>query len=151
MRVQASLPPHAQAQADVAVLPEELLEAAIRAVTQAFYGPRPQPTVPATRRDGGRPDLPPLLAPQQAADLIGVSRNTIDRMVDDGELPSIVLREGTRQRMVRVPKSFVLQMLSDLESGAHIRLREYTAQWTASATQPPTTTQGELLEAAEVA
>lgn len=116
-------------------VPEALLETVIRAVTQALCGQR-TPETPAAG-DGSRPDLPALLAPQQAAGLLGVSRNTVDRMVEDGELPSLVLREGSRQRMVRIPKSFVLQLLRDLDKGARISLREYAARWSASAAAQP--------------
>jgi excisionase family DNA binding protein len=131
MRVQTSAHPHALAQDD-AVVPGELLEAVVRAVTQAICGFRPQELAPSAGEDG-RPDLPPLLAPQQAADLMGVSRNTIDRMVEDGDLPSVPLRQGSRQRMVRIPKAFVLAMLADLNAGKSITsLKGYAAAWQAT-------------------
>lgn len=130
MRVQASVPSRAQVPEGSAV-PEALLEAVIRGVTQALYGHGPQQAATAEAEDS-RPDLPPLLAPQQVADLLGVSRNTVDRMAEDGELPSVVLREGSRQRMIRVPKAFVLQMLRDLNKGARISLKDYAARWSAS-------------------
>jgi len=127
MRVQTSVQPHAVAQ------DEALLEAVVRAVTQAICGFRPQEPAPSAGQDG-RPDLPPLLAPQQAADLMGVSRNTVDRMVEDGDLPSVPLRQGSRQRMVRIPKAFVLAMLADLNAGQSITsLKGYAAAWQASA------------------
>jgi excisionase family DNA binding protein len=66
--------------------------------------------------------------------LLGVSRNTVDRMIADAELPSVVLRRGARQQMVRVPKAFVVQLLADLSAGARISLRDYAAQWTGQAT-----------------
>jgi excisionase family DNA binding protein len=138
MHVQPGVPAHPQARED-GVVPEVLLEAVIRAVTQVFCGQQRSRQAPPAAQDGVRPDLPALLAPQQAADLMGVSRNTIDRMVQDGDLPSVVLREGTRQRMVRVPKSFVLQLLSDLGAGARISLREYAERWPASLTAQAST------------
>jgi excisionase family DNA binding protein len=148
MRVQANVPGHAQAGED-AVVPEALLEAVVRAVTRAIYGYRPQLSAPSADEDG-RPDLPPLLAPQQAADLFGISRNTIDRMAEDGELPSVSLREGTRQRMVRIPKAFVLAMLSDLNRGMSIpSLRDYAARWQASLTAGTAGLPGSRLDAAE--
>jgi excisionase family DNA binding protein len=132
MRVQASVPAYPRAAQDAAV-PEDLLEAVVRAVTGVFavrFREAPGPDV-----DDGRPDLPPLLAPQQAADLLGISRNTVDRMVDDGDLPFVPLRAGARQRMVRIPKAFVLAMLADLNAGRSIpSLREYAARWQASVT-----------------
>ncbi len=127
-----------QNQANLPALPPEdaappaLLEAVVRAVAAALA---PRQIVQAPR-GGDREDLPPLLSPPQAGKLLGVSRQTIDRMVGAGELPSIVLREGTRQRMVRIPKAFVLQLLSDLNAGAGISLKEYTARWLASVAAP---------------
>jgi excisionase family DNA binding protein len=68
------------------------------------------------------------------AELLGLSRNTVDRMVADGQLPFVVTREGARQRMVRIPKAFVLAMLKNLNAGTSIpSLQEYAAQWTAQA------------------
>jgi excisionase family DNA binding protein len=136
MRVKASVPSRALAEENPAV-PEALVEAVIRGVTQAFYGHLPRQSGPAEAEDC-RPDLPALLAPRQVADLLGISRNTVDRMAEDGELPSVVMREGSRQRMIRIPKAFVLQMLRDLNKGARISLRDYAASWSASVTgQPP--------------
>jgi excisionase family DNA binding protein len=112
-----------------------VLEAAVRVVAAALSQHQPTPAPPAAgERDG---QLPPLLSPGQAGKLFGVSRQTVDRMVDDGELPSVVLREGGRQRMVRIPKLFVLSLLADLNKGRRVvSLKEYTAQWTASVTPP---------------
>jgi hypothetical protein len=121
MRVKASVPSRALAEENPAV-PEALVEAVIRGVTQAFYGHLPRQSGPAEAEDC-RPDLPALLAPRQVA---------------DGKLPSVVMREGSRQRMIRIPKAFVLQMLRDLNKGARISLRDYAASWSASVTgQPP--------------
>jgi hypothetical protein len=54
-------------------------------------------------------------------------------MVEDGELPSVVLRQGNRQRMVRIPAGFVTAMLRDLGAGTQVSLKEYTTRWLASA------------------
>jgi hypothetical protein len=64
--------------------------------------------------------------------MLGVSRNTIDRMVADRELPSIVLREGARQRVVKIPRAFLEQLLGDLTAGVQVSLKDYTARWLAS-------------------
>jgi excisionase family DNA binding protein len=116
-------------------VPPAVLEAVVRAVAAAL-SPRQLVPVPREPEDDGQ-DLPPLLSPVQAGRLIGVSRQTIDRMVADKELPSIVLREGTRQRMVRIPKAFVLQLLRDLNAGMQVSLKDYTARWLASAAGQP--------------
>jgi excisionase family DNA binding protein len=133
MRVQGSVPACPRAAHDAAV-PGDLLEAVVRAVTGVLAGQFRGAPSPAAG-DDGRPDLPPLLAPQQAADLLGVSRNTVDRMVGDGDLPSVPLREGARQRMVRIPKAFMLAMLADLNAGRSIpSLGDYAARWQDSVT-----------------
>lgn len=111
-------------------VPPPLLEAVVRAVATALV-PR-QPPRPPDGHGGEGEDLPPLLSPLQAAKLMGVSRQTVDRMVAAGELPSIVLREGGRQRMVRIPKAFVLDLLRDLNAGSAIMLKDYTARWLAT-------------------
>jgi excisionase family DNA binding protein len=130
-------------------VPEDLLETIIRAVTEAVVGRQGQLREEPRAPGDDRPDLPALLAPQQVADLMGISRNTVDRMVEDGELPGIVLREGNRQRMVRVPKAFVLKLIRDLNKGARVSLRDYAAKWQAEvAGQVPA---AGLLSAAEVA
>jgi excisionase family DNA binding protein len=135
MRVQTSVPAYQRAAQD-ATVSEDLLEAVVRAVTGVFVGQFREAPAPAAG-DDGRPDLPPLLAPQQAADLLGVSRNTVERMVDDGDLPSVPLRQGARQRMVRIPKAFVLAMLAELNAGRSIpSLGDYAARWQASVTGP---------------
>jgi excisionase family DNA binding protein len=116
---------------DGVVLPPDALQAVIRAVAQAFGVPRP----PAEQ--DAADDLPPLLGPGQAAKLLGVSRNTMDRMIADGQVPSVVLREGPRQRMVRVPKAFIVGLLKDLNSGVRVHLEDYTARWLESVAAPP--------------
>jgi hypothetical protein len=135
MRVQASVPAYGQVLQ--AAIPEDVLETISRALAEAFRGkPGGLRAEPQALQDD-RPDLPALLAPQQVGDLWGISRNTVDRMADDGELPAIVLREGSRQRMVRIPKAFVLKVLADLNAGARISLRDYTATWQAESASRP--------------
>jgi len=128
MRVQTSVPAYGRALQDT--VPEELLGTIIRIVTEALAQ---QGRLRDTQEFivDSRPDLPALLAPQQVANLMGISRNTVDRMAEDGDLPALVLREGNRQRMVRVPKAFVLKLLEDLNNGARIELRDYAATWQA--------------------
>ena len=43
-----------------------------------------------------------LLSPKQAADWLGVSRSTVDRMIADGELKALSLRHGKRKRLVGI-------------------------------------------------
>ncbi len=130
-------------------VPPAVLEAVVRAVAAALSLRQLVP-VPRAQADDGE-GLPPLLSPVQAGKLIGVSRQTIDRMVADGELPSVVLREGTRQRMVRIPKAFMLQLLRDLNAGAQVSLKDYTARWLASVPAQSAAAPRGAVPAAEVA
>jgi hypothetical protein len=109
-------------------LPPALLEAALRAALAVV-----QSQQPAAPPADDRPDLPPLLKPEQVGELTGWSRNTVDRMIDDGDLPHIIAREGARQRMRQVPKAFVLQMMADLTRGVSITdMKAYSRRWRAS-------------------
>jgi excisionase family DNA binding protein len=148
MRVHPSVPAYGRAVQDAAV-PEDLLETIIRAVTEAVVGQPSRFREEPQAFEDDRPDLPALLAPQQVADLMGISRNTVDRLVEDGELPGIVIREGSRQRMVRVPKAFVLKLLTDLNRGGRISLRDYAARWQAEVAGQATA--AGVLSVAEVA
>jgi hypothetical protein len=104
-----------------------LLQAMLRALLAEVLATQ-QPAVNDTH-----PDLPPLLKPEQVKELTGWSRNTVDRMIDDGDLPHIIAREGSKQRMRQVPKAFVLQMLADLNRGVSIPdMRAYARRWQAS-------------------
>ena len=148
MRVQTtSVPAYGRALQDAVT--EDLLETIIRAVTEAVMGQPGRSRQEPQASGDDRPDLPVLLAPQVVADLMSISRNTVDRLVEDGELPSIVLRQGNRQRMVRIPKAFVLKLIKDLNKGTRISLRDYAASWQAEvASQAPA---AGVLTAAEVA
>lgn len=116
-----------------ASLETALSSAIIDAVVQATAGVLARSVPPTAGSEGNSTaSLPPLLSPGQAAKLMGVSRQTVDRMVADGELPSITMREGARQRMIRIPSGFIVQMLKDARSGVSITLKEYAARWSES-------------------
>lgn len=114
-------------------LPPGMLDAVVRTVLTVMAAQQPTASTPAD----DRPDLPALLSPAQTAEVLGVDRNTVDRMVKDEDLPSIVLREGAKQKMVRIPKAFVLRMLATLNAGVSIPdVKRYSRQWQASAAIP---------------
>jgi hypothetical protein len=126
VHVQASSVPASGAGAlgDIGV-PPGVFEAALRAALVVVQSQ--QPVAPSADE---RPDLPPLLKPEQVKELTGWSRNTVDRMIDEGDLPHICAREGARQRMRQVPKAFVLQMMADLKRGVSIPdMKAYAQQW----------------------
>ncbi len=57
-----------------------------------------------------------LLNPQQVSDILGVSRSTAVRMIEDGSLPSITLRAGKKKKIVRVREDRLERLLLNLEA-----------------------------------
>ena len=102
-----------------------VLEAVIRALagaltTGALPAPSADPTVDK-----------PLLDLEETARLLGVSRMTVARMADEGQLPSVVIRRGRVQKIRRIPRAFVDRIVADACAGAEVDLEEYTAAWLA--------------------
>jgi len=61
---------------------------------------------PKTSRRLGPPSpQAQLLSPKQAADWLGVSRSTVDRMIADGRLEFVLLRQGKRKRLIGISKN----------------------------------------------
>src|SRR5256885_10419764 len=64
------------------------------------------PKKPKTSRRLGPPSpQAQLLSPKQAADRLGVSRSTVDRMIADGSLEFVPLRQGKRKRLIGISKN----------------------------------------------
>ncbi len=57
-----------------------------------------------------------LLNPEKVSDVLGVSRSTVVRMIEDGSLPSITLRTGKRKKIVRVREDRLERLLLNLEA-----------------------------------
>jgi excisionase family DNA binding protein len=58
---------------------------------------------PNTSRRLGPPNpQAKFFSPKQAADWLGVSRSTVDRMITDGELKAVLLRHGKRKRLLGI-------------------------------------------------
>lgn len=74
---------------------------------------------------------PPLLDVEETAALLRVSRMTITRMVDEGRLPSVIVRHGRVQKTRRIPRAFVEQMIASACEGQQVDLAEYAAAWLA--------------------
>src|SRR5258707_11284540 len=110
--------------------PPDVLEAAVR-VAMAMLGPR---TV-STRPQGACPL--PMLTVKQTAALMGMSRMTVIRKADAGELPCVVVSRGARQTMRRFPRAAIEELAARGGGSAQVDLKEYTAQWLASALSPP--------------
>lgn len=58
-------------------------------------------------------DLPEICTPEQVADYLGVSRNTIYRWCAEGDIPSIKVR-----KVRRIKKSSLMKWLEDRENDA---------------------------------
>jgi excisionase family DNA binding protein len=118
-------PPALAASADSVAAPG-VLEAVIRALAAALATGSAQPTQP-----GEPADDKPLLDLEETAELLGVSRMTVARMADEGRLPSVVIRRGRVQKIRRIPRAFVDQMIADACAGAQVDMEEYAAAWLA--------------------
>jgi len=73
----------------------------------------------------------PMLSVQQTAVLLGLSRMTVIRKADAGELPCVVVSRGMRQKMRRFPRA-AIEELAASGGGAGVELAEYTARWIAA-------------------
>jgi excisionase family DNA binding protein len=56
-----------------------------------------------------------LLSPQQVAELLAVSRSTVDRMVASGRLPSIPITSGKRKTSYRIRRTALEEWISRAE------------------------------------
>jgi excisionase family DNA binding protein len=106
------------------VIEPEVLEAAVQLVAAAL-APRPSPA-PAQEPSPG-----PMLTVGQTAALMGISRMTVIRKADAGELPCIVISRGTRQKMRRFPRAAIEQLAAGGIASEQADLKEYTACWLA--------------------
>ena len=57
---------------------------------------------------------------------------TVIRKADAGELPCMLVRRGTRQKMRRFPRAAIEDLAANGGSGAQVELNEYTASWLAA-------------------
>jgi excisionase family DNA binding protein len=88
-------------------------------------------------QSGGPIDDRPLLDLEETAELLGVSRMTVARMADEGQLPSVVIRRGRVQKTRRIPRAFVDRMVADACAGAQVDMEEYAIAWLAEHTRMP--------------
>lgn len=81
-----------------------------------------------------RPEHPsPMLTVRQVAALMGMSRTTVIRKADAGELPCVIVSRGTRKTMRRFPRAAIEELIACGGGTAQVDLREYTTQWLAAA------------------
>ena len=72
-----------------------------------------------------------LLNPAQVGELLGISRSSVLRMIDDGQLPAICLRSGRRKKVWRIRREVLekwvlnkerqgVKAVSNSNGGAHV-------------------------------
>lgn len=74
----------------------------------------------------------PMLTVAQTAALLGISRTTVIRKADAGDLPCVVVSQGTRKKMRRFPLALVEDLALHAGGGEQTDLRQYAASWLAS-------------------
>jgi excisionase family DNA binding protein len=98
--------------------PTELVNQLIAAVLATRSAHR------STRNDGPQP----MLTVAQTATALGVSRMTVIRKADSGELPCVVVSRGQRQKLRRFPRLLIEELASRGAGG----LGELTTHWLGS-------------------
>lgn len=109
-----------------AVLPPGVVEA----VTRALAGLLAAAAAPPGQMTGPAGDVQ-LIDVEQTAELLRVSRMTVIRMVDEGQLPAIIVRRGKVQKIRRIPRAFVEHMIADAAAGARVDMDKYATAWLA--------------------
>ena len=92
--------------------------------------------VVATRsadRSARSDDPQPMLTVAQTAKALGVSRMTVIRKADSGELPCVVVSRGERKKMRRFPRVLIEELASCGSGG----LGELTTRWLSSVASSP--------------
>ena len=56
-----------------------------------------------------------LLDPEQASEMLGISRSSVIRMIVDGQLPAICLRSGKRKRVWRIRREVLTKWVMSKE------------------------------------
>ncbi len=123
-----------------AVLPPGVLEAVTRALADILAAA----VAPPGQATGSAGDTP-LIDAEQTAELLGVSRMTVIRMADEGQLPAIVVRRGKVQKIRRIPRAFVERLIADVAAGAQVDVDTYAAAWLAEhapSQEPPAAPRG---------
>jgi len=120
-----AIPLRLPASAGVEMATPDALEAVVQ-VLMALLAPQP---TPAAGQDAGPS---PMLTVKQTAALMGMSRMTVIRKADAGELPCVVVSRGTRQKMRRFPRAPIEELATRGGTSAKADLKEYTAEWLAS-------------------
>lgn len=100
------------------MIESEVLEAAVRAVVVALAARESLATVQESAPK-------PMLTVAETAGLLGITRMTVIRKADAGELPCVVINQGTRQKLRRFPRA-VIEQLAAGESATARRISRST-------------------------
>lgn len=120
--------PISQREGESALLPPALIQLAQAMAEGLARAGRRGEGDPAPQPDG----LPPLVDLREAARLLGVSRMTVTRLCDQGRIPCVVVLQGARQKLRRVPRSFIDAVASEaLAAGGEVDLAEFASAWLA--------------------
>jgi len=73
-------------------------------------------------------DRPPLVDLREAARLLDVPRMTVTRLCDQGRLPCVVVAQGARQKLRRVPRAFIDAVAAEaLVAGGEVDLAGFAS------------------------
>lgn len=106
------------------------LEAIVRALIGLLIPPEPEPRQPAHHAHDT-----PLLDVDETAELLRVSRSTVTRLVDDGQIPSVTIRKGKTHKLRRIPRAFIERLVTDANAGAQVDMQAYASAWLAEREQ----------------
>lgn len=120
--------PRAQAPttAETTLLPAimQIAQAVAEGLTRAAAH---EPAGASPHADG---DRPPLVDLKEAARMLRVSRMTVARLCDQGRIPCVVVAEGARQKLRRVPRAFIDSVVSEaLSVAGQVDMADYAVKW----------------------
>lgn len=110
--------------------PSVALEAIARALISLLVPPEPEPRQPEHHAHDT-----PLLDVDETAELLRVSRMTVTRLVDEGQLPSVTIRKGKTHKLRRIPRAFIERLVADANAGTQVDMEAYAAAWLAEQAQ----------------
>jgi hypothetical protein len=70
---------------------------------------------------------------------VGVSRTSVIRKADAGDLPCVIVNRGTRQKMRRFPRALIEDLAARGGLGAETDIGHYAASWRATAARTVST------------
>ena len=74
-------------------------------------------------------ELPAMLSVGQTAALLRISRMTVIRKADAGELPCLIVSRGARQKLRRFPRALIEDLVAGGAFGVQPDLKDCSARW----------------------